>query len=835
MRQGGALNNENELGVDAIPLLFASSHAFFGLFLQFASYINGFSSAPEPIRFGLLDWILWPFAQLPLVIESGLLLLLWSVLRRQRVLQLGFWLVVVVLNLWLCLDLLVFRAFFEHWIPGVVDAPLLMAVLWGNVFSQADGVFFAALATWVALSAISYQWLLREPPRFVSVVCRRFAKRVHASGFRLAIIGWVSLTVIVTAQTDYYKLTESPLVSWVQRQALNALSVPVPELPVKVTVPRLAQRDVSVPDPLDGGLRALGLRTTTFGARNIVYLKIVGVHASERGIEAIRARSPALNELLSTSLTLDQVYRPSLIAANASQGDVGSLFSNAFVLSKDYFSAEVNVPDGSERSGAGAAGSLECESRLDSTVNLFSRQLAQSQAASRALFFAAEIDFDWAVRACQMFPAQPNEQGSNLESLLRGIRAALQTQGVDVATWFVIHIYNNVTNPSATPTSADLRESVTLVAPDQLTAMFHSSRVAYVRELGLDIESLLFSNGSPLHVLGSFFQGQNVFFVRDAPRLRWGVRDGPWWFAANVDGTDAVLFQLDVDSGETTNLAASLPKLSDYYQRLTVAWFAQAGPLYGIQPAGFVTAKRGLLPQRYANVAGPKSIALTASQQTIVQDEDAAFVRIHPQDPLVATIFLLPYGAAHDLQIDWSLPGGAEERYPIVAQKGWTSLWAFPGGDIPMAEGVGRVAVRSGDVVLVARDFLITSAVPATTTVKHSLRELRQLQVGMIDRVNASAAEAFVSREQLYADEIPVVRAVFSTGKGFRLLRTEWISPGGVLYAREAGLRQETNELWIKMRANLQPLESGTWKVLVQQDDVVLGSVEFVVGPRPVQ
>jgi hypothetical protein len=684
----------------------------------------------------------------------------------------------------------------------------------------------------VVLSAVSYQWLSEEPSRFIKMVHERLTTRLHDPGLRLALVGWICLTVIVSAQTDYHKLTEYPLVDWIQRQALNALSVPVPELPIKVTRPRLAQRDLSIPDVLNGGLGALGLRATASGARNVVYFKLTGAHATERWLGAMRSRSPTLSLLLATSLTLDQVYRPSLAAATELNDDANSLFSRAIASSKNYFVYSVTAPDGPERSRVGGAGNLECESQLEATAKLFSRQLTQSQAASRALFFEAEIDIDWAVASCQSLGACSDELGTNVELLLTRINAALHAQGVDGATWFVFHAYNDFESAPTTTTSADLRESVTLVAPDQLTATFRSSRIAYVRELGLDIESLILATSAPLKVLGSSFQDHNVFFVRETPQFRWGVRDGPWWFASNSDGTDADLFQLDVDPAETTNLARSLPKLSDFYQRLTVAWFAQARASYAAQPVGFIATRRGLLPQRYTNVAGPKFIALATSQQTTFHDEDAVYARINPQDPLVATIFLLPYGEPHDLQIDWNLPGGTGERYSMVAQKGWASLWAYPGGDIPMMEGVGRVVVRSGDVALVARDFLITSAVPATAPVKHSLRELRQLQVGMIDGNNASAAQTFVTREQVYVDETPVVRAVFAPGYGFRLVRAEWISPAGALYAREAGLRQDTNEVWITMRTKVQPLEIGTWKVLVKQDDMVLGSVEFNVGRR---
>lgn len=832
MRQGGT--HIQEPGVGTIPVIFALSHAIFGLLLQISSYVSGLASSPDPIRFGLLDSLLWPMAQLPLVIESGFLLLLWRVLSGKRVLRVGFWVVFVALNFWLCFDQLVFRAFFEHWMPGVVDSPLLMAVLWESVFERAgDGIFFVALATGIALSAVSYQWLFGGPSRLVHLAKVGIAKWAHTASFRLATIGWLSITVIVSAQTDYYKLTEYPLVSLIQRQVLDAWPVAAPDLPIKVALPRLVRRDASAHDVLDGGLGALGFRSTASGARNIVYLKISGERATERWVEATRSNSPTLTSLLSHSLTLDQVYRPT--TATAPRNEDGSLFSKEVFLSRNYLIARANASNGISRSIVEAGDDSACDLAAGGTANLFSRHLAESQSASRPLYFEADIDFDWAARSCRPSTMQSGESIANLELLLSGIEAALQGQGVDGATWFVFHVYNDAANVSPMLTSADLRENVTIAAPGQLTAKFHSSRVVYLRELGVDIESLMVAGGSQPIVLGSSFHGHNVFFVRDAPQFRWGVRDGPWWFSANVDGTELTLFQLDADPGEKTNLAATLPKLSDYYQRLTVAWFAQAGPLFGIEPAGFVVAKRGLLPQRYTNFAGPKFIALATSQRTTFRESDVEFVRINPQDPLVATIFMLPYGGAHVLQVDWRLPGGHEESYTMEAQKGWTSLWAYPGGDIPMAEGVGRVAVRSDGVVLLAREFLVTSAVPAKVVVKHSLRALQQLQVGTLDRANATAAKTFVSREQLYTDETPVVRASFAPGRGLRRVRAEWISPTGELYAHEAGLREETNEIWIQMRTKVQPLEIGTWKLLVKQDAVVLGSGEFAVNSRPVE
>lgn len=833
MRQWGAPNDG--LGADTLAALFALLHAVFGLLMQLTSYIMGLASSPEPIRFGPIDWCLWPLAQLPLVVETGLVVLLWRALHGRTVLRLAFWVIFTGLNFWLCLDQLIFRTFFEHWIPGVVDAPLLMQVLWRNVISQADGFFFAAVATSVALSVVTYQWLFREPSRLIKLVVAPCLKGVRNFRLRLLLIGWLGVTVIVSAQTNYYTLTQYPLVSWIQYHTVDSLSASAPGLPIKVTRSRLARGDVSLPDALDGGLGALGLHTTASGARNIVYLRISGTHATERWLDAISPKSPTLNLLLSTSLTLDQLYRPTSISAGAPQGDLRSLFSQEVFRSRNYIFARANAPDEFSRSGVRNADNSGCELQTESTVNSFAHHLGESQAASRPFFFEAEIDFDWATRSCMPVISKSDESTTNLESLLRGIKAALHGRGVDVATWFVIHIYNDATVVHAMARSVDLREIVTVAAPDQLVAMSYSHRVAYLRDLGADIESLMAAYSVPLKVLGSSFESRNVFFVRDLPQFRWGVRDGPWWFAANLDGTDAALFQLDADPAEKTNLAVTLPKLTDYYQRLTVAWFAQAGPSFGIQPVGFVAAKRGLLPPRYTNVAGPKFVALATAQQTIFSERDTALARINPQDPLVATIFLLPYGESRALQLEWRLPGGVEETYPIVAQAGWTSLWAYPGGSLPMMEGLGRIAVRSDDIVLLAREFLITSAVPPRVAVEHSIRRMQQLQVGNFDLSSAHAAQTFVPREQVFADEDPVVRAVFAAGRGLRLLKLEWIAPSGKVYAQEAGLREEANEIWIKMRTKVQLLEIGTWKVLVKQDAVVLGSGEFAVYPRPVE
>ena len=58
-----------------------------------------------------------------------------------------------------------------------------------------------------------------------------------------------------------------------------------------------------------------------------------------------------------------------------------------------------------------------------------------------------------------------------------------------------------------------------------------------------------------------------------APRL--AVRDGPWKLLAEADGSDVQLYDVVADPNETSNVAASQPRIRDRLKARLLAWARQ--------------------------------------------------------------------------------------------------------------------------------------------------------------------------------------------------------------------------------------------------------------------
>jgi arylsulfatase A-like enzyme len=94
---------------------------------------------------------------------------------------------------------------------------------------------------------------------------------------------------------------------------------------------------------------------------------------------------------------------------------------------------------------------------------------------------------------------------------------------------------------------------------------------------GVDMSAALFGKG-PARDRELFFEyGRNTNSF-GYPRIKRdrspnvAVRDGPWKLLLNADGTDAELYNIPVDIGETNDLASSEPKRVERLSKAALAW-----------------------------------------------------------------------------------------------------------------------------------------------------------------------------------------------------------------------------------------------------------------------
>ena len=181
-----------------------------------------------------------------------------------------------------------------------------------------------------------------------------------------------------------------------------------------------------------------------------------------------------------------------------------------------------------------------------------------------------------------------------------------------------------------------------------------------------------------------------AYFHKSAPPEAWGLRDGRYKFVAErADGAAARLYDLRSDPGEQRDIAAGAPEQVARYRELCAQWYAAVNASFVAQLEGYTIPGGPLQPSEVAT-PGPKRLAVGVRG---ADGKGREGVAIGPEDQVVAWAFWVPEPDAREVEFVWTSPQGVEYAQSLTLSALATNTRIPFTGPRPLERGTWRVAV----------------------------------------------------------------------------------------------------------------------------------------------
>ncbi|MCE9582297.1 MAG: sulfatase-like hydrolase/transferase [Planctomycetes bacterium] len=137
----------------------------------------------------------------------------------------------------------------------------------------------------------------------------------------------------------------------------------------------------------------------------------------------------------------------------------------------------------------------------------------------------------------------------------------------------------------------NLRTFLLVADRKNLNSELVSHRPASNTDLGATLLGLLGADPGAMpgqDLLSPDYRLQTIFFHKQSPPYRWGLRDGRFKFVSDMEGARRELFDLQADPGEQANLAEAHPDQAALYQDLCATWYVKTGYDFIDRLQGFI-------------------------------------------------------------------------------------------------------------------------------------------------------------------------------------------------------------------------------------------------------
>lgn len=327
-------------------------------------------------------------------------------------------------------------------------------------------------------------------------------------------------------------------------------------------------------------------------------------------------------------------------------------------------------------------------------------------------------------------------------------------------------------------------------------------------------------------VFSTSFRSRNVFFLRDAASVHWGVRDGDWLFSANWDGSDAMLFNLAADPDMATNLWAMLPRMTETYRRLCAAWLAREGVTLLRERDDLIETNTGWWRATELDVPGIKRVELGIRSALDAESTGVDFSIFHPYDPILVTLRSRPITESQYLEVEWRHPDGRREIVPAMLQSGSSQLVMVPVIGMPMAEGTWTVRVKQNQRSVLARSFLVSAAAPQRVAFTAQPRAIEHVVVGALAPPDERDMREFAERDRVTSRDEIIVAVDWAPGSGLHRVVFGLIGPTGQTRETTMGVRPEWSRTWLPLSWPDTPAP-GLWRVVISDGAHELAQSSF--------
>lgn len=796
----------------------AAAHVALALLLQIGNY--GFYLAGNGTT-AALSWaqlFLLPAAQVSTLVVAGLLGTVAAMGQGRAGGRVAVFIAAFLCNSWLVLDQRVYAVFFAHFTPELVDAPA-----WGwfaeRVFARIDSMLFIAMAALIVVTVWIHRCLWRGPLTVCAKALHERDAEVKKGTLRPGVAGAlaaaiVAAMVIISANTELRDLNSHPLATLFYKHVVTPKALSRLRPQVNIYAPRYGSI-ADEPDPLSQS--NIRNRLTDFGdARpNLVLVHIKSAPRTRVGGGALG------KPLLDSAVKFDHIVP----GRNPPETLVDAMMSR--LTDEGYAPATFVTP--MRNRGAGEEFSANPCVLLNKPSPLHAWMKLRREAGVPVVVHAV-LDED-SLTGCTS-----NGSAPDVDAFTSGIAETFKANGWDHQTVFAFLVEIPATSRSVGSPEADgiATMGFALATPGHIEAVQTSARAGTAEDVIATLHYLLgLKPAAGRDLLAPQLLAQNLFWVEDGVMPYWGVRDGDWIYHASALGTDQQLYNLAVDPAQASNLALLLPRQAALYRSLCATWFAVEGHERIANKSAFVSTAQGWWLPMDLGMPGAKRVdfGVTGDRPVLRQ---TVMRRFNPYDPVIAQVSLRPFGERRQINFEWFGPRGRIDTFTFQVESMWNSVWIVPNSDFPMTPGRWTMLVSEQGVPLVGGEFVVDPDTPQSQPWANEPRVLLEIVSGVYGPLeHDTGAPEFHPREHFASGETPVVQTRWAAGAGVHKLTFTWRSPGGEVYIREHGLREEWEALRAELTEPVQPWTPGDWEVTVHEGGALLGRIVVHIHEIP--
>jgi len=199
------------------------------------------------------------------------------------------------------------------------------------------------------------------------------------------------------------------------------------------------------------------------------------------------------------------------------------------------------------------------------------------------------------------------------------------------------------------------------------------------------------------------YSPSTVYFHKNAHPELLGLRDGRWKFISRRSGKRLYeLYDLVEDPDEQRNLASRFAHRMPRYDALAAQWYAASNQSFVQRLRGYqIPGGRTLTPGEVRS-PGPKRLEVGVRGNTWVDNVPPV---IRSDDKIIAWTLWVPYAEDHLVRYVWTTPSGTERTHPMSIAKEYAQVRVPYSGPFPMEPGRWKVAIWEEEKELIAHEF----------------------------------------------------------------------------------------------------------------------------------
>jgi len=205
------------------------------------------------------------------------------------------------------------------------------------------------------------------------------------------------------------------------------------------------------------------------------------------------------------------------------------------------------------------------------------------------------------------------------------------------------------------------------------------------------------------NLISKNFQPRMAYFHKNSPPILWGLRDGKWKYIDTRLGSKPQLYDLENDPNEIMNIAHLHEDKIDVYRQHVASWYLDSNNTFLSKLREYKPVGGKLLSKADVQNPGPKGISFGYR-------EGNAFInaeQLKSTHEILAWVKWISYPSKKSLTYLWASPSGESYEKRVEVAPGWPDTTISLDVQPPLEKGVWSMKIVDQEVELINGNFTI--------------------------------------------------------------------------------------------------------------------------------